>query len=310
MPPREGQRPNQPFIASPDELASFRPLTPEETARVKGEPKTGKRERTREGQITVEQAETILGPDCHGPEAVEQTFGIKIPEAEVPAIPFTAADLERAKALGQMLVLRADTAPDGQPLTMKKMDELLRDRFAKEKKGKVLYNTDWYKYESFFTEQPPKLRWALVSKDTIPNSTSQNYLEQTQTLADYLTNDVFNGKAMPKEYAEAIAEFNAQKAEIEKTMETDWQKAAEMLANLQITELTRPTPAEILYDILIHFQTTGERLLEKIYAWSRRRSSVGKLVYVGVSDADGVIVDGWHPDGSSDDIGAPFSRSR
>ena len=313
MPPREFRNPNQPFIASKSELSRFRPLTPEETARAKGEIKTEKIGQATEGMISMESAEKILGQESfHGPSAVEQTFGIKIPESEVPPIPFTAEDLERAKELGQMLILRVDTAPDGQPLTMEKMHELLQDKFTKEGKGKVLYDTaGWKKDKDFFIKETPELRWALVSKEVIPNSTSKNYLQQTEIISDYLRNTVFKDKTLPTEYAEAIKEFYDQKADIEKAMKTDdWQKAAELLSNLQINQFTRQTPAEILYDILIHFQTTGEYLLgNNKLTWTSRRSSGGGLVGFGLSDADGVNVSDWDPVSSIDGLGAAFSRS-
>ncbi len=68
-----------------------------------------------------------------------------------------------------------------------------------------------------------------------------------------------------------------------------------MLEGLQITELTRQTPAEALYDLVAYYQTMGERLLPNVYTWTKRRSSEGGLVDVGCFESDGVDVDASPP---------------
>ncbi len=70
-----------------------------------------------------------------------------------------------------------------------------------------------------------------------------------------------------------------------------------------------PHPAVVLEAIFSHYKKTGERLLEDWWTWTSSRSSVGKLVYVGWSDAGGVYVDDWPPDSSFDSLGVSFSRS-
>ncbi|MCX6782123.1 MAG: hypothetical protein NTW66_03340 [Candidatus Magasanikbacteria bacterium] len=64
-----------------------------------------------EGEVTLAEAERIFGEDFHGPEAVEKTFDFHVRESEVPPIPFSQEDLERAKELGQMLILRPRHRP-------------------------------------------------------------------------------------------------------------------------------------------------------------------------------------------------------
>ncbi|MBI5077564.1 hypothetical protein HZB94_04255 [Candidatus Falkowbacteria bacterium] len=159
--------------------------------------------------ITVEMARELLGREnVLGPEEVERTFGVRL--EEVPEIPFSSKELERARELGQFLVLRVDKAPDGQPLTMKKMNELLEDKFKKGNKGKILCDPSdpsWYQAEEFYISDAPELHWALVSRETIPNSTNKNYLQQTQELVRYLTDKVFKDQPIPPEYQEAIDEF-------------------------------------------------------------------------------------------------------
>jgi hypothetical protein len=255
---------------------------------------------------------------------IEQAFGIKVDTVDIPKIPFSRIDLERAKELNQFLILRVDKDSDGKPLTMKGVKDTLETRGYKEEldktgkvKGKILASDS---YDSkFFTEDPIKMQWALVSKEVVTSSTSKNYLEQTKEIKNHLQTAVFKDKAIPKEYQEAIVELDnyiktnfkgKSEAEIQKILGgKDWQKYTKELSELKINQLCRHTPAEILYDIMAYFQTTGERLYEKMYTRTKRLDSDGYLVIVGDSDAAGAIVDGNGADGSDDDLGVSLSRS-
>jgi hypothetical protein len=258
----------------------------------------------------IEKAREILGRDVMGPEEIAKAFGMRFETKDIPEIPFSREELEKAKILGQFLVLRAAQSPDGSPLTMGKMNELLKKSFEKESKGKILCDeTGWKKKEGFFIRETPRVSWALTSKEVIPDSTSKNYLKQTREIVKYCEEKVFSGK-LPAEYREAIKEFEAQEKEIAKLMDSDWQKAAEKLADLKINQLTRQTPVEALYDTLAYFQNTGQRLNEKMYAWTSRRSSGGGIVGVGDFDSDGAGADGGGPAYfAGDDLGVSFSRS-
>jgi len=264
----------------------------------------------------VEQAKEVMGSEFFGSREVEKAFGIKVRPEDIPEIPFSREDLERARKLNQFLVLRVDKAPDGKPLTLQKINEILKGKVKGEKK--LLYSDDgtgkikgdsWYKNEDFPKSDVPKLAWALVSKEVILNSTSKNYLNQTEEIVNYLKNEVFKGKEIPKVYQEAIAEFEKEKEAVGELMSSDWKKAAEKLSQLKINQLTRQNPAEVLYDIAIYFQNKEERVLENRYAWTTRRDSDGELVGVGRFDSDGVFVARGTPVGSHDNLGVCVSRS-
>ena len=248
--------------------------------------------------------------DFLGPDAIEKTFGF-MPEV-IPTLPFSEGDLERAKELNQFLVLRVNQTADGKPLTMKEINKMLEKQIKKEGKGKILFDTDWYKNEAFFTKDTPKLSWVLVSKAEIPDSTSKNYLQQTEQITDYLTNAVFKDMDLdkvPPEYAEAMDEFEAQKAEIAGLITSNWQEAALRLSNLKINKLTRQSPVEALYDFLMYLQNNNSRLMENKYTWTYRRDSAGELVNFGYSAADGARVSRWTPDSVYGYLGVAFSRS-
>ncbi|MBU4367369.1 hypothetical protein KKC49_00685 [Patescibacteria group bacterium] len=269
--------------------------------------------------VSPEKAKEIMGKeDFLDQKAVEKAFGIKLNKQEIPRIPFKREELERAKELGQFLILRTDKAPDGQPLTMEKMNELLQVEFEEKNKGKILYG-DWYKDEDFFTKETPKLEWALTSKEVIPNSTNKSYLEQTELIADYLKNQVFKDKQLPKQYEEAIQEFNKHyqynfrnktKEEIRAIIGgNQWGEVAKQLSKLKINQLTRQSPSEVLYDILIYFQNNNQRLLENKYTCTSYCSFYGYLSFIGSFDSDGARVDGWSSNFARAPLGVSFSRS-
>jgi len=262
------------------------------------------------------KAEKILGQDFLGPEAVFSAFNFRPDTKDIPAIPFSQAELEHAKTLKQFLVLRLNKTKDGQPLTMKKMNELKAGRTKD--KSKILYSTDdkgeiksdaWFKAEAFFTTETPTLGWALVSKEFVPGSTSQNYLDQTQVLADYLQTEIFAGRKPDKVYQDALDEFNKAKGGLKALLESDWQAAGEKLEKLQINELLRQSPSEALYDTLLMKEKNKENLLPE-YTWTKRRSAVGRFVDLGGAGADGAYVGSIRPGLSSGALGVLLSRSR
>ena len=270
-------------------------------------------EQSKSESQSIERAKQLFGRDFLAREAAKKTWGVDIPEDKIPDFEdqHTPEVLARAKELGMMLMLRYNLAPDGTPLTMKKMEEMLQPKFDEQpEKGKIfdVGSVNRFRTQAFFATDTPIPRWALVSKDVIPGSTSRNYLEQTQAVADYLQDVFFKDISMPPKYSDAIKELRDQKAEIQKIIEEEkWEKAAEKLANLQLNKLTRRTPVEVLYDFLMRKQNGGERMLERKYDWTNVRSSSGGLVGVGYFDSGGAVVGGWHPDGSSPNVGLVLS---
>lgn len=258
----------------------------------------------------IRGAREILGTkDVLGIEEIEEAFGIRVREEDAPNIPFSKEDLETAKELGQFLILRVDKAQDGTGLSMEKMHDLLAEEFKKDGNGKILVSIDWYKDEDFFKKETPKLSWALVGKEIIPDSNGKNYLEQIERIFDYIKDAVFKGKAMSKEYQDALKEFAEKKSEIQRLMGSDLQEAAKLLEDLAITRLARQSPAECLYDMLAYFKNNKERLLENMYTWTSRRSSDGRFVRVGFFAAAGAFVHRFDPRSQHVNLGVSFSRS-
>ena len=263
-------------------------------------------------------AERILGKESIlGPKDVEKVFGIKLDRA--PAIPFSQLELQRAKELGQQLILQVDSMihkaglmsrEKSAPLTL----ENLKQKFTKSHDDeKVFCEQDWYKNEDFFKKDKPRVGWRLTSKDIVPGSTSKSYLEQTDVLVDHLEQQIFKGIEVPKQYKDAIVEFKRKRAEIEplatSSTDTKWKRGSQMLADLEITKLTRELPVEVMYRFILNDQIHKDKPLPSTYTWTAGRDSGGRLVSVGFFDAEGADVDYVRPDLRNDYLGVSFSRS-
>ena len=271
-----------------------------EVARLRGE----------SSEVSFEEAERLFGKDFFGPTKVEKVFG-HTPET-IPLIPFNKTELERAKELGQQLILYtstlSSTVPGGKvvPLTL----ENLKQKFPKAHDDKpTWYSQDWYENEEFFKSERPRTGWRLTSKDLVPDSISKNYLEQTDVLIEHLTKEVFKGISTPKEYSDAIREFNKERPNIARLIESDWQKASQALVDLKITKLVRELPIEVMYRLILNDQANKDKPLPSTYTWTASRASGGPLVGVGGFGGDGARVFRDAPGLVSGRLGVSFSRS-
>jgi len=227
---------------------------------------TAKREglvpEAKEAIIEFNEAREIFGKDFLGPEAVKTTFGVELmPEElqEVENIPFTREELEQAKQLGMMLVLRIPKLGEGKterPLTIDSARELFAkgDTLGdpKKKKQKVFYGKkgeSWYDNEKFATQDTPKLGWGLVMKSVLPESLSKNWDQQEEILKKWAKDNKID-PALVK----------------------------------------RRTPIEIAYDTLIYYGANKESLLGNRYDWTGVQSSDGSFVNVGGFDSGGLSV--------------------
>ena len=268
--------------------------------------------------LAFEDAERLFGKDFLGPKTVEKIFGNK-PET-VPNIPFSKAELQRAKELGQQLILQVDTMTQKEDRLMSKEKiapltlENLKQKFTKaHDDGKVFYDQDWYNNEDFFKKEKPRVGWRLTSKDLLPGSTSKSYLEQTDVLVEHLEKQIFKGIELPKPYKDAIAEFKRKRTEIEPLAksgtDSEWKRGSQMLADLAITKLVRELPIEVMYRLILNDQANKDKPLPSTYTWTASRASGGPLVGVGGFGGDGARVFRDAPGLVSGRLGVSFSRS-
>ena len=138
-----------------------------------------------EGKRTAAIAAALDGGrNFHGAASWQKHLGIEIPAAEVPPIPAwitpellrSSCDMFHGKTVGEshMLVLLP------KKLSLKKLEEI-----TTEKGIAALRNTKWCQAKEFFTDEPAEHEWALVAKECLPESISQNYAGQDSVLAKY-----------------------------------------------------------------------------------------------------------------------------
>ncbi|MBW6431663.1 AAA family ATPase [Patescibacteria group bacterium] len=258
----------------------------------------------------IEVAIEKLGKEnVFGPKEIEKIFGVRL--AEVPGIPFSVEELERAEKLGQMLLLRVDKTAEGKPMSLEAMIEVMTKRWKDEGRGDLLSATYGWKSwigEDRFTTDSPRTGWALVSRDVLPESLNKNYIEQTEVIIATLKNEVFKDMDIPEEYKKAIAEFESKKAKLTELVGEDWEKLGKELTELKISQMTRQTFPEIIYDIAVYYDTNNKRLLSDTHTWSASLDPAGYVVSLGLFGARGVNGDRWYPSAWLDSLGVSLSR--
>jgi len=216
----------------------------------------------KEVNIEFDEAREIFGKDFLGPEAIKTTYGVELTSdelQEIENIPFTREELEQAKQLGMMLVLRVPRLGEGKNEKHLTIDQI-REKFSggdalgdpKKKKKKMFYRSKgdgWFDKEKFALEGTPKLGWGLVMKSVLPDSLSKNWDQQEEVLKN-------------------------------------WAKQN----NIDPTLVKRRRPVEIAYDTFLYYGENKETLLEDKWDWSGVQSSGGYFVGVGYFDSGGLGV--------------------
>lgn len=252
------------------------------------------------GHTSLIEAQGIFrrGTDCFGPQEVRQ-IGFEI--GEVPPIPLGKTMLAHLRTLGVSLEWH-------EPETMKGLHDRLGNEIVKG--TKLLYNTDWYRENSFYTtEKSAVAHWRVVTKAVVPNSISKEYLPQTRVLAEYLRDKVFSGGSLPEKFRLALEELNDRHRELSELVESDWKAVAEQIAGLSINQLCRGTAVQSVYGLALHKAVNDEFLLSGMWDWTKSRSSDGRLVLVGDAASGGVYVYDGRPGRSDGSLGVRLSCS-
>jgi hypothetical protein len=140
----------------------------------------------------LEAATRALGGAVLGPREIAAALGFDplavltpAERARVTRIPFAASDLERARAEGEMLVLRVPRDPDG-PLGMLRLTTRLRGGLdpAVHKGVGYLLRPEWtIDDQPFATEETCEAGWCLVRREPLPATLNRVYPEQDAALA-------------------------------------------------------------------------------------------------------------------------------
>jgi hypothetical protein len=139
----------------------------------------------------LEDATRVLGGKVLGPRELAGALGFDALAVLTPAeraaverLPFSAADLERARSEGEMLVLRVARAPDG-PLTMVRLAERLQSGLDPAVHKGVGYSLrpEWtIDDQPFAIEETPVTGWWLVRREPLPVTLNRPYGQQDAAL--------------------------------------------------------------------------------------------------------------------------------
>jgi hypothetical protein len=131
----------------------------------------------------LQKAREILDEDVIGPEEIQRVFGSASPAAG--PVPFSVQQLERAKAEGELLILRMSRA-GGEALTLLQLIRRFPGAFDGKYLQKMGYQlkSEWgIELEPLASEETCSDRWALVRKEPLLQTCNLSYEEQDELIA-------------------------------------------------------------------------------------------------------------------------------
>lgn len=217
--------------------------------------------------LTIAQAKEILGADAVVPEELEAVLGAPI--GPVPALPFTAADLESARKDGALLVYRCARAGSA-PVTIAHLVSTVPAAFREKilrGSGYQLKN-DWgILLEPLAESDTCQDGWALFSADLLPATRNLAYHEQDTALQEYRA-------------ANGLDEQDAR----------------------------RRTAVEAVFDSVAFFAVHQRRLLAQSWDWTSTATEDRGILQVGGFGAEGLEVIGYSPGIRHGQLGACWTR--
>jgi hypothetical protein len=209
-------------------------------------------------------------------------------------------------AMDCQFVYQSDKFADGSPLTMKELHARRKNRDALD--GKLLYDTDWYEAEPFFTTQTPTTGWFIKSHAVVPNTLGKNCVQGSLVVADFVE-ELF-GDALATAWKDTIAELRDKAKALEKLCAGNkWKEGAKQWSELAFSQLFLNHPVEILCQSLLSQGVNKERLFVSEYGRTKQLSADGRVVSVGDAGEDGARVGRWNPGNRGDGLGFFLSCS-
>lgn len=212
---------------------------------------------------SFEKAERILGKDYLGPETVSSVFdGNRL--KEIPPIPFSVKDIEKAREFGQFLILRVDGFKPSLRHKAKFWEK--RTMTARDLRGLL---QSWIQTNDYiidvekedFDKEKPRPGWALVDKKSIywagSAAVDTSYTVQLLLMLDYLKNGIYERRVLPEKYQKLLDGFKI-------ILDEATRQNRPTLPNFQDMETLgihweiRPTFAEVLYDLYVYFRKNKE----------------------------------------------------
>lgn len=211
------------------------------------------------GTTPYDIARRIMGDDFLGHDALNRIFEVGRQSSDLPPIPFDQEELERARQLDQFLIYREQRLPIGKPLNEDVLNDILE-------RNKIQPRIVWNGGPKYLDGVSPDQKWSLVGKEVLPSSKmasydhrSQDFMKaitgQTEALANYLMNQVYNGQSIPEPLYNAVHQY-AQSKRPSHILE-NWQN----VYNLKINTSLRHKSIELLYDLVSYEVYRGIKLL-------------------------------------------------
>ncbi len=125
----------------------------------------------------LENSKELIGSENYfGPEDIEKTFGIHLESHDIPAIQYTDAELEQAKENDEQLILRIGTLPDGQPVTLERLNNYLKNRGKRviDESDEELGHAKRLDME-YYTQETQAARWVLTQAKKIEGTERLSY---------------------------------------------------------------------------------------------------------------------------------------
>jgi hypothetical protein len=199
--------------------------------------------------VSLSEAKEIFGTSLLDIEALREALGMELDEREMrraEKVPFTRAELERARELGMRLVFRVSRDRDGAFVTINRLREIARERYPRGDalSGKAnifeVPHGGWYEGERFAREETPRAGWQLIGRNALVGSVGKSWREQETLLRSWAQDHGFPLQAVRRRMA-----------------------------------------VEVALDVYTQFVLTGESSLQVSGDWTQSRSASGKRIAVG-----------------------------
>lgn len=235
-----------------------------------------------------------------------------------------------------MLVLRIGQDNEGNPMTMKRIVEIVAARMPYPMKllniqadcnSPTIQKNLLGKNASIFENEPLKTEWVLIGKEFVNGTLGQDYAHQTLKLYEMMKErnlmtaeeereNIHLENKLKQLYEKAGINWNNQSIDDEDKCQENWISVVREIADLPINRRHRRKLVGILFDWVVRFMSrNGEGgQLEKCLDYSNSLSVYGPVALGDFNIGGGFLW--WHsaepvPDfeGALEGVGAVFSRS-
>lgn len=212
--------------------------------------------------ITYHRAKELMGEEMLGQEEVEKAFGTKIAHKEIPRIPFTRKELEKAKELGEKLILRMPGYTIASLIAVMK-ERAYTDEVRKQGGIRLLVEGLNKKY---FAKDKTKLEWVLVSSRPLEHSYAKTSPVQLKILIDYLEHVIYKSHPLPEKYQAPITNFKK-----------EYEEKITALIGISKEQLETKTDQEI--DDLIYEEIDESSWRLKLISWLKEQPVVSLFTH-------------------------------